>query len=201
MIALSSLTRRRRACLDTSQWSEIPWGAQHRQRTLKDKLVDSMIAIAAVLEQLDMCCDGLRLVCQASHASDEVLTTCVSKCITPAQQLRAWEIEALRVSAQARLEDACTRHGFGFFIWPCHARLSCSCSLLAAGQIRIAFASQQRLCRLLPRCFRILNHAPSTFPHTHIITSIPPLALSGHKLRHCRWELRCTSLLRGGSWK
>jgi hypothetical protein len=130
----------------------VPWSTQDRQRTLKDKLVDAMLAVANSLEQLDQCCHGRG---PESQPSDEVLKACVSTCITPVQRLRAWEIEVLRASPHARLEDVCAYQGFGIFhlimsYWAIFLLLSARCWPVLSC-IREPTPALQALASLLPR--------------------------------------------------
>ena len=126
-IALTGITRRQKTLLDSQTWRQVPWGAQNRHRTLKDKLVDATLGVAGALEQLerhhkDPGIDALR--------SDEV----VKACATPVQWLRAWEIEALRLHSDgpSNLSDVCAKHGFGFYhlamqFWAVSLLLSARC--------------------------------------------------------------------------
>jgi len=126
-IALTGITRRQKTLLDSQTWRQVPWGAQNRHRTLKDKLVDATLGVAGALEQLDRHhkdpgIDALR--------SDEV----VKACATPVQWLRAWEIEALRLHSDgpSNLSDVCAKHGFGFYhlamqFWAVSLLLSARC--------------------------------------------------------------------------
>lgn len=126
-IALTGITRRQKVLLDSHSWRQIPWTAQNRHRTLKDKLVDATLAVAGALEQLDQyhADPGLN-----SQRSDEV----VKSCIKPVQWLRAWEIEALRLhpDGPSNLSDVCAKHGFGFYhlimqFWAVSLLLSARC--------------------------------------------------------------------------
>ena len=54
-IALSGITRRRKALLSDRQWLEVPWSYPHRKRTLRTRLVDASLAVASVLELQDSC--------------------------------------------------------------------------------------------------------------------------------------------------
>jgi hypothetical protein len=171
IIAHSSITRRQKASLDSSQWYEVPWSMQNRQRTLKDKLVDTMLAVAASLEQLDQCCHGMDS--QSQH-SDEFLKTCVNPCITSVQRLRAWEIEVLKTSSHARLEDICAHQGFGIFhlimsYWAVFLLLSARCWPVL-NRIREPTPVLQALASLLPRpqvcAVNIATHAHRYFPLT-----------------------------------
>lgn len=151
VIALSGITHRRRAYLDTTQWFEVPWGARLRQRTLKDKMVDVMLSVAAMLEQLDLCCNEL----DSEHPpSVELLQNYMGRCIAPVQRLRAWEIEALRVSASVSLEDLCASHGFGMFHlimehWAVFLLLSARCWPIL-NRVNEPTAALQALTALLP---------------------------------------------------
>jgi hypothetical protein len=167
VIALSGITRRRRADLDTSQWYEVPWSAQGRQRTLKDKLVDAELKVAAVLEQLDQCWSEYQ-------ASNETLKICVSRCIGPAQRLRAWEIEMLRTVAGARLEEVCAEQSFGVFhlvmsYWAAFLLLSARCRPLL-NRISEPTPALQALASLLPDpqvfAVNIATHAHHYFAST-----------------------------------
>jgi len=124
-----------------------------RQRTLKDKLIDAMLAVAASLEQLDQCCHES---CPRSQPFDEALKNCLSTCVTSVQQLRAWEIEAMRLNTrtEGRLEDMCANHGFGIFhlimsYWAVSLLLSARCWLVL-GRIADATPASQVLASLLP---------------------------------------------------
>jgi hypothetical protein len=171
IIAHSSITRRQSAYLNSSQWYEVPWSMQDRQRTLKDKLVDAMLAVATSLEQLDRCCHEGG---PESQPSDEVLTACVSTCIMSVQRLRAWEIEVLRASPHARLEDVCVNQGFGIFhlimsYWAVFLLLSARCWPVL-NRIREPTPALQALASLLPRpqtcAVNIATHAHRYFPLT-----------------------------------
>ncbi|GAB7335867.1 hypothetical protein MBLNU13_g08128t1 [Cladosporium sp. NU13] len=126
-IALTGITRRQRVLLDSQSWRQVPWSAQHRHRTLKDKLVDATLAIGGALDQLDQYHENPGI---NSERLDEV----VKACATPVQWLRAWEIEALRFPSDgpSNLSDVCAKHGFGFFhltmqFWAVSLLLSARC--------------------------------------------------------------------------
>jgi hypothetical protein len=126
-IALTGITRRHKTLLDSQNWRQVPWSAQNRHRTLKDKLVDATLAVAGALERLDNYHEDPG---QDPQRLDEV----VKACATPVQWLRAWEIEALRLHADGRLNlsDVCANHGFGFYhlimqFWAVSLLLSARC--------------------------------------------------------------------------
>lgn len=179
IIAHSSLTQRRRAyldthrtaCLDSGQWFEVPWGMQTRQRTLKDKLVDAMLAVAASLELLDQLINETRRGCQPPSGA---LNACVGKCAASARQLLAWKTEVLRASAQARLEDVCAGHGFGMFhlvmsYWAVFLLLSARCWPILTC-ISEPTPASQALASLLPSsqacAINIATHSHRYFPPT-----------------------------------
>lgn len=126
-IALTGITRRQKILLDSQSWRQVPWSAQNRHRTLKDKLVDATLAVASALEQLDQHHKDPGIEPQRS---DEVAKACA----TPVQWLRAWEIEALRLHSDSasNLSDVCAKHGFGFYhlamqFWAVSLLLSARC--------------------------------------------------------------------------
>jgi len=126
-IALTGITRRQRVLLDSQSWRQVPWSAQHRHRTLKDKLVDATLAIAGALQHLDQYHEDPRT---DSQRVDEA----VKACATPLQWLRAWEIEALRLHSDgpSNLSDVCAKHGFGYYhlimqFWAVSLLLSARC--------------------------------------------------------------------------
>jgi hypothetical protein len=131
IIAHSGITQRRRAYLGSSQWFEVPWSMQDRQRTLRDKLVDAMLMVGASLEQLDQWCHEMRSR-SGCQPSNEASKACISACVTSVQLLQSWEIETLRASAQDRLEDVCADRGLGIFhlimsYWAVFLLLSARC--------------------------------------------------------------------------
>jgi hypothetical protein len=171
IIAHSNITRRQKAVLDSSQWFEVPWSVQNRQRTLKDKLVDAMLMVAASLEQLDRCCHDTG---SKSQPSEEFLKGCASTCITSVQRLRAWEIEVLRTSSHTRLEDICAHQGFGIFhlimsYWAVFLLLSARCWPVL-NRVREPTPVLQALASLLPQpqvcAVNIATHAHRYFPLT-----------------------------------
>lgn len=126
-IALTGVTRRQKVLLDSQNWREVPWSAQNRHRTLKDKLVDTTLAIAGALQHLDQ-----------YHEDPGVdswrINAVVRACAIPVQWLRAWEIEALRLHSDgpSNLSDVCAKHGFGFYhlamqFWAISLLLSARC--------------------------------------------------------------------------
>ncbi|KAM0706414.1 hypothetical protein Q7P35_005740 [Cladosporium inversicolor] len=122
-IALTGITRRQKVLLDSQSWRQVPWSAQHRHRTLKDKLVDATLAVAGALERLDQ-----------YHEDPGTDLEVAKACATPVQWLRAWEIEALRLHSggPSNLSDVCAKHGFGFYhlamqFWAVSLLLSARC--------------------------------------------------------------------------
>lgn len=130
-IALSGVTRRHKAQLGSDQWLQVPWSGEQRQRTLKDKLVDATLAVAAALEQLDLCCDRSSV---EDRYDDEFTRACICQCAEAVQQLQVWEMEALQLHSrnQSILSDVCEHHGFGYFhlvmqFWAVSLLLSARC--------------------------------------------------------------------------
>ena len=84
----------------------------HRQRTLKDKLVDSMTGVVASMEQLDQCGHVL----PSDHQPcNKLVEACACMCIAPAIKLEAWNMQAGEAWPRARLEDICAKQGFSIF--------------------------------------------------------------------------------------
>lgn len=169
IIAHSGITQGQRAFLDSDQWFEVPWSMQDRERTLKDRLVDVMLAVTASLEQLDRCRS------QSSYEdqhTEEALTASVTSCLASLQLLQAWEAKVLKTSAHARLEDVCAKQGFGTFhlvmsYWAVSLILSARCwpVLACIGEHTPALEALASLLSSPQTCFvNIANHAHRYFP-------------------------------------
>jgi hypothetical protein len=167
VIAHAGIAQRRRTYLGSVQWLEVPWNMNHRQRTLKDKLVDLMLGVAASLEQLDQCGQVLP---SERQPSDKLVEACACMCITSAMKLEAWEKEAGEAWPRARLEDICAKQGFGIFhlimsYWAVSLLLSARCCALL-DRISESTPALQTLASLLPNAQKCAV-AIATYAHRY----------------------------------
>jgi len=121
-MALAGITRRRSVFLSAPNWLQLPWHGRARPRSLRDELIDLMLAVATLLEQLESYACALEDTPFANQAPWE---TIVDQALAIAGLMSAWEKKALtRAACDSQqgessggkgLNEQCGSHGFGFF--------------------------------------------------------------------------------------